>query len=226
MPRSMKSRKSGTRGIQKRRSGRARARPGKVFTKKVQQVMQAKAEHKYIDTDLGANSITAGTTVLLVLASPAQGIAQGQRIGERIKIRSLCNRFTLDGHGAAGGDLYNKWRVTFVQWRGSDVAPPLNSDIYQNVSNVHTSPLNRPNLLDNEFKVLYDKAFVTSVGGPTSAIIRQVNFYGKRLYHKDFEYDGATTIADWKIYVLVTGDSIAAPGPVFTLQNRLSYTDI
>jgi hypothetical protein len=216
-----KGRTSGVRRVNLKR--RSTKRPGKVFAKKVKEVLEATSEHKYIDTNLGANAITGATTVLLVLASPAQGIAQGQRIGERIKIRSLCNRFTLD----SSTDAYNKWRITFVQWRGSDVAPPLAADIYQNSGDVMTSPWNRANLLDNEFKVLYDKVFVTSqTAGNSGAIVRQVNFYGKRLYHKDFEYDGATTIADWKIYVLVTGDSIAAPNPTFTLYNRMSYTDV
>jgi len=220
MPKSFKSRSKGRNvNLKKRRS---KTRPGKVFAKKVQQVIQQTSEHKFIDTDFGSSGITGATTVMLVMPSPTQGVQNGQRVGEKIRIRSLNNRFLLD----SSTDAYNKWRITFVQWRGSAVAPPAAADIYSSLTSIFTSPFNRQNLIDGEFKVMYDKVFVTSqVAGPT-ALERTVNFFGKRIPHPVIEYDGTSTTADWKIYVLVSGDSIGVPNPGFIMQNRFSYTDV
>lgn len=224
-------RNAGRRRVFRKRQFRRRNskfRRGGGFTKRVKRVIRSVAEHKATDTGTLSFILTNSATTSLA-ASPTQGTAQNQRIGDKIRILSVKPRIAIQR-----GDTFNFIRLIVVCWR--DTTTPGVTDILQNTASPFDqlfSPLFRENLQNKKMIIMYDKLFSavqTGLAMPNRGFdnygFLNLSFFGKKLPMKNREYQAASTVAQWKYYMVMISDSGAVPSPTVYMQTRMTFTDV
>lgn len=212
--------------FKRRRSGGRK----RVFEKRVRRVIDKTAEKKYKDYNAILNGV--GGNVAAFTGDPAQGTNEVQRVGDKIRIRAVkarANIYIPDGTGQC--------RLIIVAWRDGSTTPTeaaILEDFGVTVERSINSPYNRQNLHNKAFTPMYDRTWwggVSSSAGPSTSGIGyrthiKLNFYGKRLPHKNREYLAGTTNCQWKYYAIWIFESFAVSHESIGWTSRLTFTDV
>ena len=190
----------------------------KAFVKKA---IQKDDETKYLETASTGLSIDYNGTVT-DLSVIAQGTTDGQRIGDKVKLRGIRLQMILNI-----GDVTQHIRIMIVQFRGNTQtagAPTIGQVLVPTTLGTINAPIaNRVWDLTQQFNVLYDKIYtLEGVSKPVVHIRRTISIkYAKRL----ISYYQALTTGANKIYLMMVSDSGAATHPTAQFQIRLMYDD-
>lgn len=159
----------------------------------------------------------------------AQGIAQSERIGDKINIKSLRVRMSIYHSTASAIDPVNNYRIVIFKWKLSTaISTPVVGGILQYTSGVASlnygvdSPYLFKNKQDDDFAILYDKRFSLSPWDRSTVHdIKLSKFLGNINY-----VPGATT-GSGHIYMFVQCDdgSVLTACPVIGFISRLIYED-
>lgn len=144
----------------------------------------------------------------------AQGVGNGQRVGDLVSMKNLLIRFSL-----VHQDSTNVVRVMVVKW--NEVGSPALGTILEAPAlgqNYPYAPVNWNNR--KQFRILYDNLFATSTN--TNAVLVE-KVYLKRLGNQQFQV-GSTIPEQGSLYILAVSDSPAS-GPTMSLMWSISYTD-
>lgn len=202
-----------------RKTNRVTPRTVKRIAKKV---VNRSIEIKQKDltyTTLGLSSISYGSGAIIygLAASLAQGTADGQRIGNRVKLRGL--RFWLP---MQNGDTNNMLRLLFIRPKGvigSIVPATWIQDIFNGTvssTTQWTAPVNT-----ERYQVMYDRTIRLAqqpADGSTSTVMPMTKImkgFFKLNTNVQYAYDANTTsyLPTKEVYVLAISDSAAIPHP-------------
>jgi len=204
----------------------------KVVHREVIREMRAFAETKFFDTYL-PNTITSTVQLFSSTIIP-QGVAQSQRIGEKVKIVGYDVEIIANyGFNSSlfAQDIFDNLRISHIRWKPSTTLTlPAGIAIYQSTASYGVmSPFsveNKPN-----FTVLedfnpwvvgyYDSTAVGAV--PTSKSLWKIR-YRKKCNHP-LIFTGAATTGAGHLYFLFLSDSTLAPHPAIQFMIRIWYTD-
>jgi len=175
---------------------------------------------KYVDTQINGAIVLAGS--LNQITDCAQGMAQSQRIGDRIIVDQFVWNYTLYQENA---DIVNTVRLMVVQFIPSTtLVSGAVTDFLQTAS--PTSLYNHE--LRRNYFVLYDKAYrmagIASAPTNTSAIGRNNVIIRPKRKMLDFTL-ASTTGGVCQCYVLLVGDSTIAPYVSIASTIRMVYRD-
>lgn len=212
------------------RRKRTHARRKRYYTKKsnklatkayVKREIHKDDETKYLETATTGLAVDWNGTVT-DLSVIAQGTTDGQRIGDKVRIRGLRLHMIMNI-----ADNTQNVRVMIVQFRGNTQiagAPTVAQVLVPTTLGTINAPIaNRVWDLTQQFNVLYDKLYTyESVSKPVLHVRRTISIkYAKRLMSF---YQAGTTGAN-KLYLMLISDSGAAPHPSIQFQIRLMYDD-
>lgn len=168
-----------------------------------------------------------GTNLYSLSNTIPQGVANQQRIGDQIKIKSLFVRLSLQANDDA---TYNNVRIIVFRWNSE--ASPFGADILKLTSSTFIRQLSQLNTENRRnFQIKYDNTF--TVGGPFNVSTAVQNglpqsqedkFYIKTFGDAYWEPAGSTTPAKGHIYLLAISDSPSNP-PQLSFTARVRYTD-
>jgi len=177
--------------------------PGQV-ARIVRQIISQDVELKYQDTTVGYGQVDKGG-VLTLMTNMSQGVGQGQRVGDKVRIKAIDLRLTAYYFQVAAVALpQHEMRVTLFKWNlATSVSTPALGVIYQNLTaNVVCSPFSWQGLSQNDFVVIYDEIF--SVGAMSSGIA-----LNKRFELNSLEvFDPASTNSEGAYYLYMVGDDV------------------
>lgn len=205
----------------KRRYGR---RGGKVFKRKVKRVIEETTEKKYIDGG-GNTSVTNAGTFIYFNDGIAPGAANGARVGDNIKIRSI--QATLQFNSSVGSANGLNWRIIVGRWNAYWISTPSTSSIFNDPSDAINSQYNRINLEQRRWTPLYDSRFTGYSNAATGKIttLKKMKFFGKRLPRPRLTYNTGNT-PDAVYFVLFINDFAGvSPFPALSWRWRMTYTD-
>nr|WAE42368.1 MAG: capsid protein [Cressdnaviricota sp.] len=223
----------------KRKTGRTY----KIAKRAADREIRDKKQVKHTQYEAGPTALTDSTTSpASFIFWPSQGVeaygnieaegsSQGQRIGNKIYIKSICATFQLTLGEGITDDAENLCRMTIFQWKDDNqLHYPTFGDIFTN------SPTGLPYLAQfnydsrHKYKILYDKNFTLSqnAGSPFTRCIKLKLTKG---FQRTIVFDGDSQngynagIYRGSIYWVFTSDSSIAPNPEVTWSLRMNYTD-
>lgn len=204
----------------------------KVVHREVIREMRSFVERKFIDTYL-PNTITSTVQLFSSTVIP-QGVAQSQRVGERIVIVEYEVEIIVN-YGFASSlfaqDIFDNLRISHIRWKPSTIlAVPSGNIVYENTPSFGVmSPFNvegKPN-----FTVLedfnpwvtgyYDSTAVGAV--PTSKSLWKIRF--RKKCNHPIIFSTASNTGAGHLYFLFFSDSTLAPHPSIQFMVRIWYTD-
>lgn len=213
---------------------------GKKLTKRqkhqVKSIIGRSSEVKYWTYGFGLSNVTNSPGITNIMAIP-QGVADGQRVGDNVRLKKLKMEFQL-----VSGDIYNTCRVMIIQYHSNQATAPVLADIFD-VSATGAEYVMCPvpaQQKEKKVKILYDSVHIlpqtyasTSAGAagaliPTSASVKhwKKTLYGKKLGSKQLRYDpGSTNISNGSIWIVYTSDSGGITHPQLYFNMRAEYTD-
>lgn len=192
----------------------------KLATKQyVKKLVRKEAETKYNDNLFSASVDTTGT--LIDVFDPAQGVADTDRVGDKVTLRGMRMSFKM-----AAADTSNYVRIVLFQWYpNSNLSVPTIGTVLFDVSTgdrAMTSPYVHD--YQNQFHVIYDKVFTLAINSDT--IIRTRTFKPNFKYvKKTVEFTAGTVNASNKLYVFAISDSGAISHPTVFMYTRVFYDD-
>jgi len=204
----------------------------KVVHREVIREMRSFVETKFFDTYL-PNTLTTSVQLFNYTAIP-QGVAQLQRIGEKIKIVGYDIEIIANyGFNSSlfAQDIFDNLRISNIRWKPSnDLTVPTGAIVYQNTAVFGVmSPFSvehKPN-----FTVLedfnpwvtgyYDSTAVGAV--PTSKSLWKIRYRKKCNHPIIFNFQSNT--GSGHLYFLFLSDSALAPHPGIQFMTRVWYTD-
>lgn len=190
------------------------------LTRVVKEAQLQARQLKYFDVEV-VGSVTA-TASYNVLTSVAQGVAQSQRIGDKVRVVKIDIHLSLV---TANSDVYNTVRLVWFRWTPNTAAlTPGATSILENPTTQGTrSHYNYEGR--KEYHILKDMFFgMTGTStNPTPGSLR-VERMSIRCDH-DVVYNlGATTGCN-HVYGLVLSDSAITPYPEIDYWARVWYLD-
>lgn len=194
----------------------------KKFKSAVKKVIQSMVEVKYQDTSESNADITTTGTITDITALSRGTSDQGERIGDRVKLRS----YRLKG-SITGGDATNVIRVIYFIWHPNSVS--LAPTMAQILLGGGTPTANSPNLnyvVDgrDQFTVVYDKRFTMVGGSSSTSLMKKFNVVLKLSAIQ--QYNTTNTSSTKKLYMLRVSDSSAINHPTISYVARTRYIDI
>jgi len=180
---------------------------------------------KYIDySQLGTN-ITAPATAVRIgpFNIMTQGVAQSQRIGDRVRNYSWEVRVNIN---AANSDVFSAARVLIVRWlEDTAVSTPGITDILQSTTALELSSYDFENY-GRRFTILRDWIFPFTGTGTNPTL-------GSNLYHMEdislngtqIQFNPGATTGVGHYYMFLFSNSAVSPFPVLNLNSRLYYFD-
>lgn len=172
-------------------------------------------ELKYIDTDHTTPQNITNAGIINHLSACAEGTGYDERVGLKIKGKSLQIRFEL-----IHSDSTNMIRVIVLRWFCSST--PTVADIIHAPAASTPWPLNPLNINNSkEIQILYDNLFALS----TYTNANQVDkFYINKPMNISFETDD--TRDNGHLYLLAISDSVASTHPTIGYWSRVRFTDM
>lgn len=219
---------------------KALTRPQRTVVAKIaKKVVNRNEERKQYAAGIGSTAVydgTAGSSVIH-LSSVSQGLADNQRAGDEINIRSLRIRINCNNNFGNTANDFVTWRVIVFQYKNSNMAPTVAELFLQTAANGGTDygAMSSRNIdYLNTYNVLYDKIFHTEQGGPNAANYAMSGQYCKVLNikvplkycKKKIQYQAATTNNTNGLWLCVTTDKATiASNPHFIYDSSLGFTD-
>lgn len=187
------------------------------------------SEKKYLDTSATNSAVTYvgfnNTAAGIDLTAVAQGVAQGQRVGDMLRPTNLTVKYNLYWHNNAATTDGNTVRVLLVKWK--NVGNPTLSNILQSVTqyNVVNSAYHWIDQHDDDYTVLYDKRHSCNYSQQTAHGEIRVN--PRSLSPINFDPAGGSGNGVNKIYMYMCSDDsgIVSGYPTGSYYARLQYVD-
>lgn len=190
-------------------------RKPRTVAKTVRRVLNRALEKKFVEIAIVEPVPNTGTVVNITQAAPAQGVGEGDRVGNRVTITSMKFRGMVSDALNFGSIV----RGTIIQWKDEDSTPGM-SDVFEN-TNYPISPWHRENLKLGKLKVLWDRTWTTSgTGQNTVAFNANLTNMIKKLQFEPGLFTGKN-----KPYVLFSSDSAGVSHPDLQAFFTLNYTD-
>lgn len=203
------------------------------FAKRVKSIIAAGSEQKVTTCLLLDNYPSVGTTWReLEFQDLAQGTTSMQRIGDRVRIKSITFRGTLMGAQTAGmaEDVYNQFRIVIAIWRQAAGTTPL-ATLTANLDD----PLNPreaaafdgidpPSLKNLMVRKLFDRKYMLITPGLSRYDGNQYIPAVRKIYFKkvfpglglDIKYgDTGLALPSKRLFVSMVSDSAGLPHPGF-----------
>lgn len=187
----------------------------------VKRMVKSKTEKKYFRPGVQNDSLTLAAPTISSLANIAQGVADGQRIGDEIEYVSA--KIKIDN---IIGDSTNLTRFILFKWRENDqfTAPTIAQILATGPSGAVDPWSHYNDKTKDSYIILFDKTFVGS-NGASSDSVRQffqttIPVKGHARYFADASTNGTN-----KLYAIRWSDSAAIPNPTMTWQVEVVYTD-
>lgn len=198
--------------------------------KDVKKLIHNQIEDKYVDdlysyTDQAYNT---GLTTPRILTTIAQGVTVNQRIGDKVKLKSLHIRMSAYHNTFSSSDDANHIRVIVFKWKLSTfVSVPATSGILSSPSGALTldygtnSPYLWKNKEDDDFAILYDRKFCLNVGQGVPIEIKLNKFLGNISFEPTF------TTGSGHLFIMVLNDEGigSTPCPTIGYISRAVYED-
>lgn len=194
--------------------------PQKALQTAVSKALRKTEEVKNIDvTSTGLAVSYAGTQVALIAV--AQGQANGQRVGDNVRVRSAHITLTW-----AIADATNIVRCIVYQWHPlSTGSAPVPGSILEHTSDALAaiSPYVVNN--DGDYSILYDKTIqLSAVSRPAATVDFWIT--GNKFLKRDVHYSaGSSSVQKNGLFLLFVSDSSAAAHPQVIFHARMRYTD-
>lgn len=201
--------------------------------REVKKLIHGQVEDKYIESvyPYTAQSYSSGLVVPNQLTSTfIQEVGQGQRIGDRVTLRSVHIRMSIYHNTTTTTDPQNNYRVIVFKWKlSTQVLTPTAANVLQYTAGLASlnyavdSPYNWKKQQDDAFAILYDKSFSISPQSP--AVCHNIRLT-KYLGNLNFE-PGGSFLASGHIYLMVLCDDASTVGscPYIGYIARTIYED-
>jgi hypothetical protein len=177
---------------------------------------------KFYDDIITPSNVTT-TGSILNCYSIAQGIAQGQRIADKVWIKGMELSLTLT---TANSDVFNRVRFIIFRWLpNTNYYSPAVASILQTPS---TTGVESPYYFEGavDYRVVYDRLYNLSgtVSAPT--INSQKTDRRKfRIPNQMTSYNANALSGSGMYFVLLLSDSAIVPYPVVSYSLRTYYVD-
>lgn len=189
--------------------------------KAVKNLISRRMELDYYDNGLNGSAIGTIATIQGGFSTPNQGVADGQRVGDKIMIKEFDFKFNL-----IFGDPTQVVRIILFRWYEDNTVAPTAAQILQNPLGFSVnSGINHDNIKKGLFHIMVDRTYALSGTGSTASIARTIKVFGRRLGRKGIEFNNGLVTGNNHIYALFISDSTAAPNPTLNWYSRLTYTD-
>lgn len=206
------------------------ANPGKRFLKanlqpatvgQVKNLIGRNDETKIFDIGLSATVISSSGSIFGPITATNQGAADGQHVGDKLKLKKVELRETM-----FGADASNIMRVVWFQWYSNNATTtPSVSAVLENIGFPVSSAINHTNDQSHLFKIVSDKRYAMSLSGDSAALVKDSNWYGKAIPRKIIEYNPGSNTGFYHLYCMVVSDSILVSHPTYGFYIRCHYTD-
>lgn len=204
----------GKRGFKKRHS----KKPSKAFAKKVVQVIEKTAEHKFKDAYNVPTTVAVTPATVAILSWPTQGTQSIERIGQKIDIRSI----KLKGQVNTTDDSIIVRAIVFA-WN-TEVAFPGATALLADTTHPLFSPFHYYNRSQKLFIVMKDHTFkLSNVVGPEHTTFEWA-FFGKNLPHHKQDLADTTTQPAWNYYMMTMSNDVLTNTKI-EYSMRMTFTD-
>lgn len=214
------------------RKRKFRSASNRRFAKRVKRAVYQLAEHKYLDNSAGNFVITnAGIIEYMDFPLP-QGSTEQNRVGLKIKVRSLKLRLNLSSSSNANHQLYDNVRIIIGCWKDYISSSPSAANILL-APTLLNSPYLRTMLEEKKWIPMYDRvhtvAYPTATGAtgfPAQKFIN-LSFHGKKLPLKTKVFQ-TNSLPNNTYFALILSNFVGTPGgePVVNFISRMTYTDV
>lgn len=209
----------------KRRFYKRKAAPAKSLATKsyVQKIVRKEQETKYHDLSLASQPylVAMASTTIVDLCAISQGTQDIQRIGDKIRLRSLDMRVQI-----LCADSTNVVRFIIFQWHPNTTITATDPQGSQIIADTATYPFlsNYVHDYQNQFIVVYDKVWGSELTSDSANRVMHIR-PSLKYVRKQVNYTGATTSGSDKLYLLMVSDSGSATHPSVKVQARIRYDD-
>lgn len=196
----------------------------------VAQAIKGASEPKYTNQQLGITSIgssSATGSVFQEALYPTQGVANNQRIGDRIKWTSVHCRlsFGIPPYAISTSASGNYVRIMLVHIPASAIittVAQLETDLFDGtIASTYVSSLVKKESICN---VLYDKLVHSTTGGVGAFILK---FNHKKMLKKLVEFTaGTVTVEKGRLGIYFCSSSATATDCIMTGTIRWNYMDV
>lgn len=143
----------------------------KTVKKYIRKAIDNMVEDKVIYTNVAAPFGVSDVSSYALLNGCAQGAAKTQRLGQKIKLKSVQLRisFAINAASLAGATSGNFFRILLLYDRQTNAGNPSNAQLFVSTTATETyeSPLNI--VAVQRYKILHDKVYVMNpTGGATN----------------------------------------------------------
>lgn len=194
--------------------------------KKAIKTMAPPVKTTYSESDINPENVWTAFGV----PYPAKGGAANQRLGEKIKVKSLNVRYKLS---VSETDDFDTMRVVIIQYMDGNADTEFPLDYQANVwedpvtSYPYLSPYNTRSA--STYRVLYDKSHCLNQGG-IAQVSENVLILAKDMAITELKFDtdngGALAGLDRGIIICwACSDSTASPNPNLIATVKLNFTD-
>lgn len=197
-----------------------------TIRKTVKSVLKTTVEDKYKSTYGTNNAIDVTGIVSNALTAPSQGVADTERIGDKINITSISFRFSI-----TAADGTNLIRLLIFQWHEDDnVSVPVISDILTDPTSGALSPVYyhyNHDTIGHKFTVLYDKVYNLSgddVGGENQQVYKSM-YIPRKYMKRSVKFTGGSIKGMNHVRFLCVSDSGSVSHPSMDWIARAHYTD-
>lgn len=161
------------------------------------------------------------------MPNPEQGITKNNRLGTKIKIRSLKIAGTIRFNEEAY-QVSQAVRLMLIAWYDNDPVVPENILQTTVVEGGVYSPYNREALASKQFIPIFDKVYtIGRKGGMRDLVKFRINAYGKRLPYKSRSYYGDGSVNSRGQYWLLTvSDRMTIEPYTVSYYSRMTFTDV
>lgn len=219
------SKAKNTYGQRRRRRYRKKGNLDKKITRVARQVvakeMADEVEHKaYSRADIVSTISDAGS-VFSISNTLSQGDGITERIGDKIKIKSLFCRLNVNAASAA---TYNTLRLIIFRWNSAGT--PTVGDILSLTTTATIRHLSQLNYLNRRlYQIKYDNTYIVSDNASIDILAIQTDKFYIKTFGDAYWGAASTTPVKGHIYCLAISDS-AVNLPQLALVSRVKYTDM
>nr|WAE42312.1 MAG: capsid protein [Cressdnaviricota sp.] len=190
--------------------------------RQVKTIVARETEWKQFDNITTATTASSAGTIIGGLILPSQGVADSQRTGDVIFIKSV----SIHGNFICA-DATQMFRTILFRWRPDNaIDTPSVAKLLQDTSSLPwASAINETSLQAGKINILHDKTYAMVLN--TQSGVKQFSwkFYGKKLGKKKIAFNsGAVTGMD-QLYMLIISDSLAVAHPAINFNCRTIYSD-
>lgn len=200
-------------------------RSSKRFNGRVNKAIEKFAEKKYVDLIAQGQQVTNANSPVLLVNVPGQGVTDQNRVGTKIKIRSLNIRMFFNAGTAAGQIDY--FRLVIGCWKDYQLTSPSATGVLtNNTVDFWNTMLNRTTLKAKRWIPMVDTRFHLYGDATAGRRTKTFNFKfsGKRLPMKNWEFNAS--LPNQMYFMIILSDKVTPPYPAYNIFSRATYTDV